>query len=777
MKSKLIVLMLLLSALTQNFAATKPPLVCQNDTPENFVNTCTPDAVFRVAMQDGTNLDDLNLGNLLPISLFDTKARKIIKIVNTSISPAISVAYYGISNPAATGGAQLKLMVQITSWPNSSAVGISQLLSKGSPITGFTENVFYNYSPENNIANTCKTDLSKSTDNLPVLNCPPVSTSTSPSLVTSAVAPLDLLALPAPTKGNLGKINQLLNPPIPLYLSGFGVAVNMNLYKALQAANQSKGLIPSSCVVGDTSTAACQPLLNSPTISGLFAKQGSVRSTNDLIKGNTTPLLVNVYKDISSTQAATGIFFLNTPCGNEMRANASGFDKLDFITPSDSTSSLVIQSKASHAEVVNSLNDAQSGYAIGVLPLSVVPSSNDKWNYIRINNQSPNFSPSGNYDEKNRVGISSGNYGFATTSFAVSAFGDNPIVRAFISALQNISNTDLTGVAYLDGSGTDLSGKQSAVSRLKSNNCSPLLAMNKGLSFQLNGNVSYKNDTETVTTRYADGTASQIVKKAVGTPEVTWANDHITKTTTYTFPDGSKNSVVSSVLPTSVTTYPLDKQTIVTTYADGYATTQTNSSTSTVITWDTDRETKTTTYTFANGGSTKYTNKVPGQRVAGTTSYNVDKETYKKHYFDGKADATITTTGNGVESYSSDYLTKTVVYTFSDFDGVTTNQVNYQAVGAPAVVPQGFTKDSYTINTTVKYSDGPTPKIFTKSVSKEFTNTSYIADKQNITVVYVDGVVKTFTNTSTSNETATLEDGTIVKRYLFADGTFNDVVQ
>ena len=276
----------------QSISATTK-LTCRADTAANFVNTCPPDVVFRVAMQDGTNLDDLNLSNLLSISLFDLGARDIVKIVHTTTSPSISVAYYGVSKPSATGGVPKKLMVQISSWPNSSAVGISQMLSKGKPISKYEGNVFYNFSPEKNIANTCSSD-STSNASLSVLKCPTVSTSTSPNLVTSAVAASEYLELPTPVSGSLGKLT-LLNPPKALFLTGFGVAVNNNLYKALQAAHLSKGMIPSSCVLGDTTTGACQPSLNSAVISGLLSKQGNVRSANGLIAGDNNQLFVNLY--------------------------------------------------------------------------------------------------------------------------------------------------------------------------------------------------------------------------------------------------------------------------------------------------------------------------------------------------------------------------------------------------------------------------------------------------------------------------------------------------
>ena len=86
-------LALLILASFQSIAATKataPTLTCRTDTAANFVNTCAPDVVFRVTMQDGMNLDDMGLSNLLALSLFDTGAINIVKIVHTTVSPSNS---------------------------------------------------------------------------------------------------------------------------------------------------------------------------------------------------------------------------------------------------------------------------------------------------------------------------------------------------------------------------------------------------------------------------------------------------------------------------------------------------------------------------------------------------------------------------------------------------------------------------------------------------------------------------------------------------------------
>jgi hypothetical protein len=85
---------------------------------------------------------------------------------------------------------------------------------------------------------------------------------------------------------------------------------------------------------------------------------------------------------------------------------------------------------------------------------------------------------------------------------------------------------------------------------------------------------------------------------------VTWAADHVTKTTTYTFANGGTNPVVTTVPGTAAApTYVAGVQTIVTTYGDNTTSTATNNATSNAVTWATDHVTKTTTYTFANGGT------------------------------------------------------------------------------------------------------------------------------------------------------------------------------
>ena len=146
---------------------------------------------------------------------------------------------------------------------------------------------------------------------------------------------------------------------------------------------------------------------------------------------------------------------------------------------------------------------------------------------------------------------------------------------------------------------------------------------------------------------------------------VTWAADHITKTTTYTFSNGGTNPVVTTVPGVAGTpTYSGNTQTIVTTYGDGTTSTANNTATSSAVTWASDHVTKTTTYTFANGGTNPVVTTVPG--VAGTPTYSGNTQTIITTYGDGTTStANNTATGSAV-TWASDHVTKTTTYTFAN---------------------------------------------------------------------------------------------------------------
>ena len=72
---------------------------------------------------------------------------------------------------------------------------------------------------------------------------------------------------------------------------------------------------------------------------------------------------------------------------------------------------------------------------------------------------------------------------------------------------------------------------------------------------------------------YPNGTS--VTNIATSAP-VTWASDHITKTITYTFADGTTNPVVSVVPGISSVFYSVNSETVFTKYGDGTTSSTTN---------------------------------------------------------------------------------------------------------------------------------------------------------------------------------------------------------
>ncbi len=175
---------------------------------------------------------------------------------------------------------------------------------------------------------------------------------------------------------------------------------------------------------------------------------------------------------------------------------------------------------------------------------------------------------------------------------------------------------------------------------------------------------------------------------------IAWASDHITRTTTYTYSDGATNLVVSTVSPTLGTpTYAAGVQTIVTTYGDGTTSTATNNSTSAPVTWAADHVTKTTAYTFANGGTNPVVTTVAG--VAGTPTYAAGVQTIVTTYGDGTTSTATNNSTSAPVTWAADHVTKTTTYTFANGG---TNPVVTTVTGTvstpvltPAVYPADWT--------------------------------------------------------------------------------------
>ena len=222
----------------------------------------------------------------------------------------------------------------------------------------------------------------------------------------------------------------------PLALQGFGVAVNANLYAALQDQNIADSLLPGSCV-GDAS-AACQPSIRSADYTSLVTQSGIVNTAAKLLPSVPAAvgqvLAVARGSDLSGIQAASNIFFAGNPCGRDhdsrgklikgvpggmldIRSGNGAYTGVPAVD-GDSTADLLIQSHATSGSVKTALN-ASSGYAIGVLGLATIPAGSDTWKFVKLDGISPNFNADGSVDAKQRNAFISGNYPFAMNYTAI----------------------------------------------------------------------------------------------------------------------------------------------------------------------------------------------------------------------------------------------------------------------------------------------------------------------------------------------------------------------
>jgi len=245
----------------------------------------------------------------------------------------------------------------------------------------------------------------------------------------------------------------------------------------------------------------------------------------------------------------------------------------------------------------------------------------------------------------------------------------------------------------------------------------------------------YKGNVQTVYYTYGDGTKTALSRKAIS-ENVIWSADHVTKTIEYIFADGSVNKVVSAA-PAQVAKplYENDTQIVTTSYADGAVVSVVNKAIDREVSWSEDHFTKTTNYKFADGTSNSVVTFVPNQVLPPT--YKQGVESIKTIYGDGTEKLLTFPAISQKEVWSSDHESKVIVYKFAD-------------------------------GTSYK-EEVQTPKLYGQP--------TYQNDIQIIPVNYADGTVKTLKQKAIESQVVLSEDGaTKVTRYIFADGTVNNVI-
>ena len=111
------------------------------------------------------------------------------------------------------------------------------------------------------------------------------------------------------------------------------------------------------------------------------------------------------------------------------------------------------------------------------------------------------------------------------------------------------------------------------------------------------------NITKYTVYTYTDKSTYSTVLRVEPTTSTSWTTDHLVKTIAYNFANGKKSKLTEKVQPVSEVAYADDVQLTILKFGDGYVKQTSKKATSLSTTWSSDNVTKTTTYTFANGGS------------------------------------------------------------------------------------------------------------------------------------------------------------------------------
>jgi len=530
------------------FAATARPVAvtCDLTSPLSAANTCSPEITFNYATF-GPSRDELAVVS----TLFDTSTYPVSKIKHSSLTTSHR-SYFGMSKASVTG-APKRLLVNVSSWGNSSSVGISQLLSGGKAISGFPNNLFYLYGPASKYSpNSCPYDAS-STPQLPVLVCPSVGVSYKATMALTAVEPSEYQLLNTPITGSLGKLSLLKSSPT--YLMGFGVAVNQSFYNALMAQNIKDGLLPSDCVAGDTSY-RCQPSIKSAAYASLISKEGSVKGAAALIPGDLTLLTLNQAISTSATKAASNILFLNNPCGiNDVKTKPNS-----ALTPILAAESNILQIKEfANLDDLSVAIATGPNYQIGLIPVFKYKDPfHPVGSFVKLGGESPIYDPNGVEAWGIRTTQANGWNQLATTAFLVRLAKEDPTINllaeAYQSALQNSTLSSVWGFAYLDGAPDSPSNpKQANVSRVKNTNCSPLVNVRANSANPKN--ASSNQNTPSTSNSYSVGGTVSGLPYAQSITLLNNGSDTLTLFTNGTFTFGGKLQA-NSLYSVSVSNQP-----------------------------------------------------------------------------------------------------------------------------------------------------------------------------------------------------------------------------
>jgi hypothetical protein len=270
------------------------------------------------------------------------------------------------------------------------------------------------------------------------------------------------------TPGQIAKWDPKAFPSETIAMQGFGVLVNANMYKALQARDIAAGRMASACQ-DDLLTAACQPNIFTVDYTGLIT--GKTSTIAGLGLTGTSVLTLNRRPSSSGTQAATQIRFagqenyigktpLNTGfnmVGSET-ADTTGLTNGDIVVKTHSgTSGLISEVRTgSGLQIGIASLDNGADKKLGGDGVTAVTRANQEAFWVKLDGVSPDFKGNGTTDSKYRTALING-YSFAfefqTLKDAKLADPYLAIYNAIVDGLKNPA-IDLTGIAYIGSNDT-----------------------------------------------------------------------------------------------------------------------------------------------------------------------------------------------------------------------------------------------------------------------------------------------------------------------------------
>jgi len=266
------------------------------------------------------------------------------------------------------------------------------------------------------------------------------------------------------TPGQIAKWDAKAFPAETVAMQGFGVLVNTNLYKALQARDIAAKRMASACQ-DDVLTAACQPNVSTSDYTALMT--GKVASAADFL-GDTNEaraLTLNRRPASSGTQAATQIRFAGEANYYGKTPLATGFDMAGSeITNATgvAVNGITVKTHSGTGDLITAVRGDTAGLSIGVASLDNAASkfgasrSAQTAFFVKLDGVSPDFTGASDtaLDGKYRTALQNG-YSFAFEFQALKSAklaGDYSAIYSDIVAGLKDPAANLTGIGYIGSS-------------------------------------------------------------------------------------------------------------------------------------------------------------------------------------------------------------------------------------------------------------------------------------------------------------------------------------